>query len=489
MRKYLVFILSLLCLLGHAQDKLFNEAIKRGPNDEGIYRIENTQKKDVDLWQMQNFIQKKGYFPLGGDLQTVSRFGSAYKVMRYYYFTDKEHYVGYVYMTLSSHKPNNLKSRGLLFLTQLEGEKGLRKWRNALWSGNVVDGYIDGVGEGIYTDNKTYYWFTGSFECGLPVSKVEIKTITPKQAKIGSNDYVHGDKCSPIDKSWILMLYNTEDQELSKALKSYNTKSYASDVKKLEAAYDKTRSVNISNYANCAIDKAVDEFATYYGKIGYDPQNMLPKAHAVLEFYGVLSALQMKIADRYYGNPGWPFNLLYELEWYGSKEKYDKKTINDAIELASSSSLGNKFGYSNFYSQAVKELKSKYTKLLDRLYSNALEYEEALEDIRAEQKVKNQELSKEINWDKSKSPSGDLVRVGLFDDRLHYENRGRLVMKYGSDFIEYNTYYFSGGRDLDGVEIEIVTSDELERKLGDDLHKKFKSVGDMVKAIENALKK
>lgn len=458
-------VISLSCL---AQEKqLMKEALDNGINSYGYYHIENTKNRSTNLSKMASYIRNAGYIPLDGGDKYARRFGDVNSVLDYYDFTDREHYQGYVFSALSglpSDTYGELKNNGTFYSieqgTYKERESDgwlstvkyakLTRNDNAQWSGNIKDGLIDGTGHGLVTlDNGMIMWFKGTFESGIPASlAVHTKSVKRNGDGIIKKDIVTSGFGRLTTKGIAENLLNA-DAQLKQAIYSHLSIHYQENIKKIDAAYEKIRSITISNYGDYSPDDEVQAFFDCYENAGYDPQNYVGKAREILKVYQILPALNLQFRDKYYGVS--LFSLLSSTyDWYSTDEKTDRACLSEGLEAATWGKNNSRYGLKNFFSQAYTSLQKKNNQFNNKINSDRAEFRRTNDRLAAESKRRQSEfLAKhghEVNWDGSKEPSGELISSsGLIASLLgsgtyQYYNDGVIKLKNGKSY-DYNIIF------------------------------------------------
>ena len=196
MKKGFLFLFLLLNSVGgFAQEKLFNEAIKRGPTSNGTYCVENTKKKDVTLDEMKEYAKSKGYIIGRASDESRIRFGASKYIVDKMEFIDPKNYTNYVFHALSGSNFdfNRLKEKGDFYIPESEkvyekknsiisvwsgNRTNYSRCKNALWTGNVYNGLLDGNGVGfVAVPGGKYIKFEGTFLKGFPKSDINVNYV------------------------------------------------------------------------------------------------------------------------------------------------------------------------------------------------------------------------------------------------------------------------------------------------------------------------
>lgn len=497
MRKHdiITLLLLLLPLGSYAQDKVFNEAIKNGPDSHGIYHAVNTKKKNITAFEMESYVRQRGYIPIGGEDVNIRRFGDVSTILKEYIFTDNQHYLAYACWELGSSEYSGLRGKGCLFLPEKEmvyektklsfisvaagSIQRLNSYDDVLWSGNIVDGLIDGSGYGFLVSEGKYQLFKGSFSHGLPISEVSV--ATGKKTRKGPIEYVSNKKYEAINSHICAQNSDTKDTKLRKALKIYSRESYSEDAAKFERIYKNAVSLSKSNYESLVPDEYVGEFYSRYENADYDPQNLVSKARELYDIYATVQVIKMKFPEHYYGYNLWSI-LSFSKQWLSSREKSDREDLNSAIDVVNKGKANSQSDFKFFYTEAAKKLEAKMSEFNKKVSEDRAWYNKYAEGKRKESAELDKKLSKEIDWKRSKSPSGELrSHSTLFlVDGYDYEKNGELWNKNGSQRCEYNIWYDSR-KEFDHVSVRYSTISSLNGK-------HFKSETELYNAFADAIR-
>jgi len=195
-RKVVPILLSLLALWVFAQgvitqskkptgnsteDKLFREALSKGREYRSFYELVNETKKVVKIEDLKDFCRSHGY-DWSKDYKTkeIAKFGDFSTSVYKFYFIPAEEYIQYVFewtdRTMS--KGADLKSKGSVYFFDVQNYNFICLKGTALWTGNIVDGFVDGKGAGLWKKNEnTYYYFSGNFSKGMPQGKAKYRIV------------------------------------------------------------------------------------------------------------------------------------------------------------------------------------------------------------------------------------------------------------------------------------------------------------------------
>ena len=509
MRKYLLlfFLLPLITIGSFAQEKLFNEAISRGLTANGFYCVENPKNKNVTLEEMRDYAKSRGYIIGKATEKQIIRCGDSKYLIDKMEIIDPKDYSTYVFHSLagSDFDFNRLKGKGaffvpeeekvyektqLSFISVLSGTRTkFNRYDNALWTGNVSSGLLDGNGTGfVARQGGIYIKFEGTFSKGFPTTVINAQYVSKNDMSKAfvDNKEIKTTHYDAVSQRSFAQNVETTDEILKQALNLRMEVLYEEDVSKLEAIYNKAKTISISNYENVPIDLFVVEFITLYQTAKYDPKGALPKAWELNDVFYVTDALKMKIRDQYYGYSAWSLLTMF-YDWLDKAENNDRKLLSTGIDKARKGKTDSKYGFKNFFSQAEDRLTKKKADFEDKISKDIAIYNKMVDKEREKRRQIEEELSKQINWEKSKYPSGELTS-SLLSSHWWYDEPGEIRFKAGTDVVNYNAYYYDrNGTDLESFQI-IYASDNIKASMGDDYYKSFKNMKEMVEAISKAVR-
>lgn len=162
------------------EDKLFREALLSGREYGKYYSLFSDNNKKFNVDKLVKYCKEHNY----------SFFSVGKKPVKEFYFMPNELLPAYEFEfnDNSGMSFDSLTQKGSVYFYKLYIDFILLD--GALWSGNIVNGKVDGTGTGFYfTDYKgLYYYFTGTFKEGVPQGKVIYHVIGggwPLQIKVG----------------------------------------------------------------------------------------------------------------------------------------------------------------------------------------------------------------------------------------------------------------------------------------------------------------
>ena len=250
MKKYIIaFLLCAFSVCGYTQKSFIKDALKRGPNEEGIYRVENPKGKNLRKGELEEAIINMGYLPISGKgWFKGSDFDDWRSRVGYYDFIDNKNYPKYIFCKLrgsdSEYKYSQLKNRGYFFIPTKKREKknSSMPWteyktvydlnrQTALWSGDIVNGYLHGSGFGLVISGGSYQWFTATFYEGLPIYSFYTRSVnTDNKSAILNKDQISYNSIVPIDNTicmrciwryYCCAIFFTESKEINDCFKKH----------------------------------------------------------------------------------------------------------------------------------------------------------------------------------------------------------------------------------------------------------------------------
>ena len=500
-RQVFISILLLLAVPMLAQEKYFREAIQRGPTANGFYCINNTSKKNITVGELSVYAQRMGYV-IGRIATTdLSRFGDTKTIVYKFEFLTADKFDAYVFRCLSnseSVKPLPTTKGTAFFLPINEVKKWnpysssrnsnnsqtLKRYDNVVWTGQITNGLLHGSGKGLFKQGNLYYYFSGNFMYGFPAEKPTIKTATKasNQKKDSPNGLdVNSMETPAVSPRFLASLTGITDSKLKEAANLVIKDDYNKAVKKLEESYRKALAINKTNYAKASYDKYPEEFCAIYKNIA-DAKTM-EKAREIADLVYVVYALQCPVHESF---------IIFGSESSWNQEKINQynnilaKANNDFKRLKTYS----KYGFKNFCIQVDGLLKKQNEVFENNKKNGWTQYKElhtrevAERSAReAKRNAENAKRSMEIDWNRSKRPSGDITEHSVWTAYEHYENSGEIVFKSGYERVTYNAYFNFGN-------FLYYKIGYASAKIREGLKKwEFKTEGEMYEAILNALRK
>lgn len=487
MKRILILIaLISLQINGMAQQKLFDEAISKGRQANGFYRIVNKKKKDVSVNGLKSYCKRNGY--LIGDYNCIDyqRFGSYVTVLDYFEFIDVSEYPKYVFNSMNDSNTgySSLKTKGTVFIQEKDNK--ITTYNGVLWSGNVKNGFIDGKGVGFLQSSTplgNYVLFSGTFNCGFPSFHATVKKLNVKDEddmSISSGDIdISYYGAIPLEK--LAEYANAGNSTFKSALQA-----------RLQDTNDYSANAQLVNqYHNNALGQytKIKELETtwlnlkkVYETSKYDPQGILPKIRELIDIINVKTALN----DRQIKDVFITHELLFIEVWNDKYEQQKKEQINKALESVNRGKAERNYKYRDFFSRSASEIekmKSEFWAMRNRAVEIWNSHRAAEERQRAEihAKTERQMAANEHNIGDIKRPSGELIKT-IFSSGYgwRYEEKGIIYDKKRMEVASYNIYYDDRyGRELDRCEVLSCRFSMPRRK--------FKSEAELIAAVSEAM--
>ena len=502
MKKYIIaFLLCAFSVCGYTQKSFIKDALKRGPNEEGIYRVENPKGKNLRKGELEEAIINMGYLPISGKgWFKGSDFDDWRSRVGYYDFIDNKNYPKYIFCKLrgsdSEYKYSQLKNRGYFFIPTKKREKknSSMPWteyktvydlnrQTAFWSGDIVNGYLHGGGCGFIISSRSYQWFAGIFYEGLPIYNFHIRSVnTNGMSAILDDSRISYNPVIPINHEICMRHMNSSDSEIKRIVNNYVTKgAYKDKAQLIEYIHRQTRSLSTSNCMDFKPSKEVTEFIDSYENANYDPDNVLPKAHEIYKVYTVVEALNLRLRDKYYSA------TLFGGGWsWDQQDVTDHRTaLLNGLYAAREGKINSKYGYQNFFSSAFPILDKKYNNFEEKVEKQRLSYNNWVREHNKERAERLERERHEVDTENQVSPSGELVGHSFFGrDGFHYENDGKLHSKNGTDFCYYNIH-FDNDKKIDYYYITSCSSKVSNYLNG---KYKYKTNSELISAFMNAIR-
>lgn len=511
---------------------LVKKAINKGILDFGGYSIDNVTE-EISSADMEVYLESKNYVVLNSEQRK-------YGLLKSIQFVPKNQFHSYYYKQYSGKYFTNAKKAKCCIL-DFDNHPEVRE---IYWSGEVIDGYINGKGYGLNCNNLvlskksldatgSFCVFEGEYVYGIPVSDVKYDFIDMN--KVRDYQYTHKNRgiesytFTKKDANYYLVEHK---DKLDKVMLDH----FVSGKANLESERFK-KSVNdirrlIANYKSYAEDIILND-----------------KTPLLSQEIGGLSPVQVPLMSRdriiLFDKSDNEYNRRHTLEAFKNFEGVDMKIIEetdkellsfvqkslindidetfkymallDGLSLTTpdnirrakrsyNSSLISYYGTptierSNYFSvlenaqNIAKELKNASTGKLREKYAAA---EQKINDcrktIRDERNRVYHEVEEsdnaykkqvekqkyEIDWDRSVAPSGELVDLSLLSSYKKHEKDGRIYTKSGGYYCVYNIVY-TPDKKVYCYRIQYC-SKEINIK-----EKDYKSLDELVAAFVNAI--
>ena len=479
-----------------------------GPLDLGEYKIDNVTKK-VTMGEMTSFIQSK-------NCVVVDSRESNEGMIDYIKFVPQKDLYKYYYKLKTGKDFSDTKNGKCCLLRVLE-KRPYKVWYtadvgDAYWSGEVVDGYINGKGSGVFMENLKIYesgraegnfrYFEGEYISGIPVTDTKVyfidmgnvgnineisPTILPKQ----DVNFFLKEKRYKLDQAMLdnFVKGNTDFQyeKIRNIIADY--KKYAEDI----ILNEKTPKLSQGIYGRNAlalmpsqemvlvIPNSPEEYNTrrtleaFKNSEGVDLNNkkellsldnkpLLESIDQTLKYMDLLDGLALTSGEnavkakkqynfsyiRQFGTPD-----IDNSNYYSVLDNAIK--IAKELEKSSTGSLREKYAVAG---QKISNWKKTITGVKNSVYSEVNVSEKKSKEREQERKRKGQH---EIDRYNTKDPSGKLVEMsGLFSSYKTYEHDGRISTK-GGDYCDYNIIYSRDGK-LNCYRIIYSTKKSVDKK-------------------------
>lgn len=515
-KRLILFFFILLSVPVLAQEHYFQEAIRRGLKPNGYYCIENTAKRDITVKELQSYADSKGY--IVGRIATTNlyKFGDSKIIAYKFEFKLKEesktiapkNYDEYVYGFLKGTKgglsiPGGMGAAYMHYLDNksetnvdplitisIKGRKKLKYVDNIHWTGSIMNGLLHGSGSGFMFWDGYYCLFYGNFSHGFPTENISVKAVWGKNKEALNNlssDDVRAKVIYIVKPQELSGATTDNDPKLRQAARGRLSECCTADKAQLEESFRKARAINISNYSNHTDDYFPKSFCDIYDNIA--DATTMAKARELRDFNKVLNVLNMIIAP-FYDETGVFTQLFggYKTEWLQKAWDDQNARINEATSACNKLKTSSKYGFKTFFAQAAplvakqrqkfdaetRKSRAEYDKIHQQEYEKRKRRAEELQKI-------DQKLSTEIDWDRSKSPSGELTST-ILETCDYYQEPGVIRFKAGVEYVNYNEFYYRDKLDHYGI---THASSKIERNLR---KREFKTYGELLEAVTNAAK-
>ncbi|MCR4930987.1 MAG: WG repeat-containing protein [Bacteroidales bacterium] len=193
-----ILLLALTATTVYAQDKLFKDALSQTRPTGCWYKWENTKDKQIKMEKVQAYARKNNLLLGKTTTKEVGRFGDIAVSAHTVEFIPPEEIPAYIIENLLDNTISAyyFQKKGAALVPDNPSKRQYFKWVNdALWSGNVVDGRIDGKGKGgKQIDAMHYIAFDGTFKNGIPQGEVKFYTYQAGSQYEYYNSRNRGDK-------------------------------------------------------------------------------------------------------------------------------------------------------------------------------------------------------------------------------------------------------------------------------------------------------
>ena len=497
--------------------------------DAGAYSIDNVSE-EVNMDEMVKYLLSKNYVVVDkiednrGKIENI-KFVARNDFYKYYYKSKSGNDFSYAKKGKGCRfEKENIDMYGYIY-------KYVPVVIEVYWSGDIINGYINGKGSGLYTSdtsfNEEFCYFEGEYVYGIPISDVDFYKVRI----MDDNSYSLGKPLTIYKKETDYYLVENRDK-LDQAMLD----NFVSDKAKLECeryknSVNDVRSV-IANYKSYAEDIILnDKTPLLSQEIGglspvqfplmpankiilfeesADEYNKRHTLEAFKNFEGVdMKRLEEKDKESLYLVQKPLINDIDETLKYMTLLDGLSLTTPDSIWRAKQSYNASFISFygkpnierTNYYSviesaqNIAKELKNASTGKLREKYADAEQkindcrraiidernrvYQQVVEMEKASKK--REEMGKyEIDWDRSTAPSGELNYIGLLSYETSHENDGYIYTKSGGYYCVYNKIY-NTNKEFFCYRIRYCSKDIKIKE------KEYKSLDELVAAFVNAI--
>lgn len=465
-------------------EKLIDEAFVRGTNVDSVYWLFNNENKSLTANDICCYLQRKGFYPLTYTEKNILKFGEFHTVADKVKFTNKSGHAKMVFDKLKGDKYsdvnyNRLKPEGTFFYYQLflrhdtyipvQTDTFIRV-DNVSWSGNMVNGLLDGKGIGFFEKDNNYCFFEGDFISGIETNAKSLKLKMSNGTKgiLGINshplslieDYKHYKRAT--------------DSLLRQAIMGFAHANYRKDAERIMDIYDKLLTINTTKFKcyeyygkqdiiyfrqyneykpiyrtyydfddypkslNIVINNQFfRSFVDAYKDLGVDSLDLIPKIAEISEL--------LKVADVYNdGQFGQPVGYEKEVGWLFKSKVFDVERVErnisdyfDALKISEEKSKSDNAPFKVFYAKVYPKLKAKEDFYRSGAYRKACEADYYGRKQRENEKKCDNCI---IDGDKTTVPAGyEPEKGGLFfghpaqskeSGRIHLHNGDVVYWKY-----------------------------------------------------------
>lgn len=188
-----LFTLTLLALFAGsmAQEKIFEEGLKNGRAARNFYVAKNKGGKGYSKEKMYAYARTHDYMVGATKMKDISRFGDVYTAVDEFTFIPRAEYQQFVYeFTGLKTAFSNMSQRGTCWIFALSQ---FIKLENAMWSGSLNNGMINGEGDLFWKDDNEnlFHAAHARFQNGIPLGELVVYTY---RTKLGQPDKVSFEK-------------------------------------------------------------------------------------------------------------------------------------------------------------------------------------------------------------------------------------------------------------------------------------------------------
>lgn len=362
---------------------------------------------------------------------------------------------------------NQLKNKGSFILVGPDRRTGtsIIKIDDVLWSGNVVNGFIDGTGVGIFKVSNgnhipfilslssksydgnvdhVYIYISGSFKHGMVSTKSTFRGY-------GSN-YSNEVRSTEIGKPDVydLTVYwenKTNDKTVLDHIDAFRKDCIEEDFPRVEAAYNQALKNANNKTTRIEADPCIDRFLNCYD--GIDTKGKMPMVKEVSAFYSLCNAMTFSPSSSYYEEDHNIFGGFNgEYSWLGNRVKRERTIMKKAFEILANNS---KYGFDSFYNYCRPKLEEK-NKAIETKIANEWSWYKEWEQERARTKRRSASSSSSSSSSSSysSSSSSDGNSVSVPDIKEVQPGLHGRMLDSDTDYTDDDTYVFK-----DGVSIKV----------------------------------
>ena len=422
------------------KDRLFEEAIERGYgyNSVDAYTIINEYNMAVYEGDMIAFLQDKGY-EVGRYSKKRGNFGASYVSLYEMEFYPAGKGDRYAYSIIKEdYDPafDQFKGPGRFY----HGKYSITCRPAVLWSGDLVNGLLNGHGVGLICEGDQYSIFDGDFVMGFPKSEfIAVQWIkeTDRKSKVAYGSPVFDEIAEEVA---------TADSDYLAAIKEYAKATYDEKAAIMEDKFEKALVLTEKGPGAIPQTKAIREgvkndrqlfqnFIQVYGTSGVDPKGILPKVNELVDLYVVLESVTKEFNSEEYVTLG-----VLHFNWSWDNVDKQRDIMYEAKVNSEIYSHNQDLSFRKFYAMAAKYLEQKENELEEHIAKN---YGAFLKERERQINGEKENRIHNANYDSAKSyaPSGNKV-----DGILTYtlQKNGMIYLKNG-DYLEYNIEYKKSG--------------------------------------------
>lgn len=172
------FILITFSLTAFSQKKLFEKALKNGPQSNGYYLIENKHNRKLDLDDLKKYAHENGYLLGSVYYKEIIRFGEYYNVISSLEFLPKSEYPSYIYRYISTDisLPNPPVSCSAYVYSL--SSSSLKLTNKINWTGTIINGMANGHGVMVADYGQYLLFIKGQFSNGFPKGEISVTQYT-----------------------------------------------------------------------------------------------------------------------------------------------------------------------------------------------------------------------------------------------------------------------------------------------------------------------